>query len=73
MIRQTYTTVCALKEGIREGERLYESSRAVNNGWRFTARTKSCVKWAVKKNKNFEQKNEDFSEFVNSFDFGTIF
>ena len=23
------------------GERLYESSRAVNNGWRFTARTKS--------------------------------
>ena len=41
-------------------ERLYESSRAVNDGWRFTARTKLG---------KIVHKNEDFSQSVNSFDF----
>ena len=38
---------CA-KDSWLECNGLYESSRAVNNGWRFTARTKSTSRWLVK-------------------------
>ena len=61
------------KKNGHEKEKALRVPRAVNIGWRFTARMQVQIKTAYQQVGKSGHKNEDFSKSVSSFGLGPIF